>query len=389
MSGSVDVTSLRCQFPGLSDEFARFDGPAGSQVPLSVLDAMNAYLRSANANLGGVFRHSLATASVVDEARQQLAVFLGAAVGEVGFGLNATSVNLILARAMARTLHAGDEIIVTDLDHDANIVPWQQLAADYDLVIRTVPMTPDTRLDMDALALAIGDRTRVVAFPWASNVTGTTVDVSQVVKLAHEAGAVAWADPTHYLPHGKVDASQAGVDVLVGSAYKFFGPHVGVFYVRQELAEQLLPGPSRSPSRAAAAWVETGTPPFEALAGLSAALRYLNGVGWDFIEQAERNLGERFLAGLAPEWQLHGLPAMDNRTATFALTRANHDPSTVATALATRRIAVTAGDFHAPAVLRSLGVTGVLRAGMLHYNTGEEVDRLLNALNSLSAGNGT
>jgi cysteine desulfurase family protein (TIGR01976 family) len=385
MPGRLDVRSVRRQFPGLSDEFARFDGPAASQVPVSVLDAMYGYLRSANANLGGAFEHSLATDAVVGEARQQLAAFLSASPAEVGFGMNATTVNSRLARALARTLHAGDEIVVTDLDHDANLVPWRELAADLGVVVRTVPATSGTRLNMAALTQAIGDRTRVVAFPWANNVTGTELDVTQVAKLAREAGALVWADGTHYLPHGRVDVGEAGVDVLVGSAYKFLGPHLGVFYLRHELAERWGAGAPGSHPGSAAARFETGTLPFEALAGLTAALRYLDDVGWDFIEDAEQQLGQRFLAGLSPDWQLHGIPAMDGRTATFALTLPGHDPRQVATSLAAQKIAVTAGDFHAPAILRSLGVSAVLRAGILHYNTEDEVDRLLNALNTLAA----
>lgn len=384
--GPVTAESLRWLFPGLSDGFARFDGPAGAQAPVTVLEAMDGYLRTTNTNLGGAARHSVATEAVVTESRERLAAFLGATPGEVGFGMNATMINFQLVLAAAHDLRAGDEIVVTDLDHDANIAPWQQAAADRDLVIRVVPATADTRLNMDALAQTIGDRTKVVAFPWANNLTGTMVNVPQVVKLTHAAGAIAWADPTHYLPHGPVDVRQAGVDVLIGSAYKFFGPHVGVFYVRQELAGR-WPAYHGSPhSGPAAARFEAGTLPFEALAGLTAALRYLDTVGWDFIATAERQLGQRFLAGLPPRWHLHGIPAMEGRTATFALTLPGHDPGRIAKALAAQKIAVTAGDFHSPAILRPLGIDGgVVRAGILHYTTEAEIERLLRALADIAA----
>lgn len=321
-------------------------------------------------------------------ARRALAGFLGAAPEEVGFGLNATAVNARMIAAAARRLRPGDEIVVTALDHQANVVPWQAAAADHGLVMRTAPVSADTRLDLDALAGLVGERTRVVAFPWASNAFGTIVDVAQVTRLAHAAGATAWADATHYLPHGPVHAHESGVDVIVGSAYKFFGPHLGVFYTRPDLARQWGPDlPAPGGPQPAAAWLEQGTLPFEALAGLTSALDYLADVGWELIQDTEQRLIERFLIGLPRPWQLHGIPAVAGRTATFALTLAGTDPRQLARDLARRDIAVSAGDLDCPAVMHALSLDrGVLRAGFLHYTTEAEIDTLLAALTDLAVG---
>ncbi len=216
-------------FPGLADGWVRLDGPGGSQTPAPVMEAMTGYLRSRSANRGGAFPHSIATGQLVADARSRLAAFLGAGTGDVGFGLNATTLNSHLAGQATRGMRPGEEIIVTVPDQDANITPWPDAAADHDLVIRTIGVGADTRLDMDVLTNAITARTRTVAFPWACNATGTYVDVRAVTELAHAAGAIAWADATHYLPHGPVNVTDTGVDVLIGSAYKFLGPHLGIY----------------------------------------------------------------------------------------------------------------------------------------------------------------
>lgn len=372
----VDPTrlgELRGLFPGLADGWTRLDGPAGSQAPATVIEAMTGYLRTDNSNLGGAFRHSVTTGHLVTATRRRLAGFLGVQPEDVGFGLNATTLNAHLAGQAGRGMRAGDEIIVTALDHDSNIAPWLDVAADHELVIRRVGLTDDTRLDMNALANAISSRTRIVAFPWACNATGTHVDVRAVADLAHAAGAIAWADATHYLPHGPVNVARAGVDVLVGSAYKFFGPHLGIYFASRKITNGW-----RLP--------EGGTLPFEALAGLAAALDYIGSTGWEFIEGTERALGERFLDGLPERWRVHGLPNMHGRTATFALTLPGHDPRALARVLANERIAVTAGDFHAPATMHALNLSdGALRVGLLHYNTDAEVDRTLEVLANLAA----
>jgi cysteine desulfurase family protein (TIGR01976 family) len=385
------VESLRRLFPAhdpaAPDAWVRVDGPGGSQTPQPVLDAITDYLRTSNANLGGVFAHSVATDRMVDTTRQRLAAFLGADADEVGFGMNATSVNATLSRAATRGLRPGDEIVVTALDHDANTAPWIQAAADHDLVVRTVGVGADTRLDMAALAEAIGERTRIVAFPWANNVTGTTTDVAAIVGLAHTVGAIAWGDASHFLPHGPVDARATGVDVVIGSAYKFFGPHVGVFHARRELLESWRSDqPGHASPGVAAARLEDGTLPFESLAGLGTALEYLDSIGWEFIIRHENDLGTRFLAGIPEQWRLHGLTHMDGRTATFALTRPGRRPYDLAQALAGHRIAVGAGTFHTTGIINALGLDrdgGAIRIGFLHYNTLDEVDRIVAALATL------
>lgn len=382
------IESIRRLFPALDspapEAMVRADGPAASQTPQPVLDAITDYLRISNANLGGAFAHSRATSQIVDTARQRLAAFLGADADEVGFGMNATAVNFTLSRAATRDLRPGDEIVVTALDHDANIAPWTQAAADHDLVIRTIGVGADTRLDMAALADTIGERTRIVAFPLANNVIGTATDVTETARLAHDVGAIAWADASHFLPHGPVDSRALGVDVVIGSAYKFFGPHVGVFHARRELLDTWRPHQlDYALHGSAAARLEPGTLPFESLAGLTAALEYLDSTGWEFIVQHEHDLGTRFLAGLPEQWRLHGLPNIDGRTATFALTRPGRHPIDLARALAEQHIAAGAGTFHTTGIINALGLDldlGAIRIGFLHYNTLDEVDRVLAAL---------
>ncbi|MCP2323287.1 cysteine desulfurase family protein (TIGR01976 family) [Hamadaea flava] len=384
--GALPIESVRVFFPAFANGVIRLDGPGGSQTPQPVLDAITGYLSASNANLGGVFAASEATGDLVAGARAAAAAFLGAASpAEVGFGFNATSVNFNLSRAATRDVVAGDEIVVTALDHDANIAPWTQAAADRGLVVKTVGLDGDGRLDMVALAAAIGQRTRIVAFPYANNATGTAVDVAAVVQLAHAAGAIAWADATHWAPHFPTVVGELGVDVAICSAYKFFGPHLGLFYVRERVADRWRPHQAAHAVAApGAARFEHGTLAFEALAGLVAALEYVDSVGWAAIVDHERRLGQRFLDGLPDGIRLHGLPAMDGRTATFALTVPGHAPVEVAKALASRGIAAGAGMFHAPAVFDALGITGgAVRVGFLHYHSEADVDATLTALRSL------
>lgn len=382
---SITVEALRRWFPALTDGTVRLDGPSGSQTPQPVLDAMTSYLATRNANLGGVFAQSLATADLVATVRARAANLFGADADEVGFGLNATAINFMLSRAATRDLRPGDEIVLTTLDHDANVAPWLHAAGDRDLVIRTVGVGDDSRLDMAALAGVVGERTRIVTFPYANNAVGTAVDVAQVTQLAHSVGAIAWADATHWAPHGPLEVGRLAVDVAICSAYKFFGPHLGLFYGRRDLLESWRPYQLDHVAHAAAAVrFEQGTLPFESLAGLLATFDYLDQVGWDFITSHERTLGERFLAGLPKPWRLHGLSGMEGRTATFALTLPGHRPVELAHSLAAQGIAVGAGGFHATGIVDALGLgDGALRVGFLHYNTEAEVDRALQALTAL------
>ena len=230
---SLDVAAARARFSALQRELVFFDGPGGTQVPDEVIDAIAGYLRESNANTSGPYETSRRTEALVTRARLTAAAFLGCAPDETIFGPNMTTLSFALSRTAGRELRAGDEILVTKLDHDANVSPWLELAHDRDLVVRFVDIHDDTSLDLDDLERQLGERTRVVAFPLASNAVGTLTDVRRIVRLAHEAGALAWADAVHYGPHGPIDVAELGVDVLICSPYKYFGPHLGLAFGRQ------------------------------------------------------------------------------------------------------------------------------------------------------------
>ena len=384
---ALDVAAVRARFSALDRPTAFFDGPGGTQTPDEVIEAMASYLRESNANLGGPFETSRRSDALVVSAHHAAARFLGCSADEVGFGQNMTTLHFVLSRTVGRELSAGDEIVVTRLDHDGNVSPWLHLADDLDLVVRFADLREeDATLDLDDLAAQIGDRTRVVAFPWASNAVGTITDARRIAELAHDAGALAWADAVHYAPHRPIDVREACVDVLLCSPYKFCGPHLGLFYARREVLERWRPYKVRpAPDEPLGASLETGTLPHEALAGFFAAVRYLDSLGWDAILAHERELGERLLAGLPEGLRLHGLPTMDGRTPTFALTVPGHSPEGAAERLAERGIAAWWGDYYAVEVMRRLGLPeGALRLGIVHYNTADEVDRLLEALAELA-----
>ena len=382
---ALDVAAVRARFSALDRPTAFFDGPGGTQAPDEVVEAIAAYLREANANLGGPFATSVRSDAVVAEAHEAAARFLGASADEVGFGQNMTTLNFALSRTLGRELAAGDEILVTRLDHDGNVAPWLELARDLDLVVRLVDIHDDTTIDLEDLRRQLSGRTRVVAFPWASNATGTIADVRRIADLAREAGALAWVDAVHYAPHGPIDVRAAGVDVLVCSPYKFFGPHLGLFYGRREVLERWRPYKVRpAADEPVGHRFETGTLPHEALAGFSAAVAYLESLGWDSVVAHERELGERLLAGLPDTIRLHGLPSMEGRTPTFALTVPGWAPERAAARLAERDIAVWSGNYYAVEVMERLGLPdGAVRVGIVHYNTAGEVDRLLAELGEL------
>ncbi|MEX2211955.1 MAG: cysteine desulfurase-like protein [Gaiellaceae bacterium] len=382
---TLDIEAVRGRFSALRGELAFFDGPAGTQVPDEVVEAISRYLLTDNANVGGAFATSIRTGSLITQARIGAAAFLGCSPEEVGFGQSMTTLNFALTRAFGRELVAGDELVVTRLDHDANVAPWLHLARDRDLTVRFADIHDDGTLDWDDLERLLTERTRVVAFPVASNAVGTLVDPARIARLAHEAGALAWADAVHYAPHGPIDVAAWDVDVLVCSAYKFCGPHLGLFFGRRELLERwpaykVRPSSEHPP----AARYETGTLQHELLAGLVAAFDYLESLGWDAIQAHERGLGERFLAGLPASCRLYGLPQMDGRVPTFALTVDGLAPEQVAVRLAELGIAVWHGDYYAVEVMKRLGLPdGAVRVGILHYTAAEELDRLLAALASL------
>ena len=381
----LDVEAVRARFSALGNPLAFFDGPGGTQVPDEVIEAVSHYFRTSNANVSGPYSTSRQTEALVTNARLAAAEFLGCSPEETVFGANMTTLNFALSRALGRTLAAGDELVVTRLDHDANVAPWLELARDHDLTIRYVDIREDTTLDLNDLERQLSDRTRVVAFPVASNAVGTLTDVARIAALAHEAGALAWADAVHYGPHGPIDVAAWDLDVLVCSPYKFFGPHLGLAFGRAELLERLRPYKVRpAPDAPVGARFETGTSPFELLAGFVAAVDYIGSLGWDAIRAHERELGERFLAGLGDAWTLHGLPTMEGRVATFALTHASVSPRAAATRLGDAGYAVWWGDYYAVEVMRRLGLPdGALRVGIVHYNTAAEVDGLLAELAAL------
>ena len=385
-TATLDVEAVRARFTALQQPLAFFDGPGGTQVPDEVIDAIGDYLRRSNANSGGEYATSRATDALVANARLSAAGFLGCAPEEVAFGANTTTLNFALTRAFARELRPGDEILVTKLDHDANVAPWLHLADDLGLRVQFVDIREDTTLDVADLERRLGGRTRVVAFPWAANSVGTLQDVAAIAALAHDAGALAWVDAVHYAPHGPIDVTAAGVDVLLCSPYKFCGPHLGVAFARRELLESWRPYKVRpAPEVPAGARYETGTLPFELLAGFVAAVDYLGSLGWDAIRAHERMLGERVLDGLPASCTLHGLPTMEGRVPTVAFTVAGHTPEAVATTLGEQGIAVWHGDYYAVETMRRLGLEdgGAVRVGCVHYNTVGEVDRLLEALAAL------
>jgi cysteine desulfurase family protein (TIGR01976 family) len=385
-TAAFDVASVRARFSALDRDLAFFDAPGGTQTPDEVIAAVADYLREANANSGGEFETSRRTDALLADARLAAAGFLGSEAEEVVFGANMTTLNFALSRAAARELRSGDEVIVTRLDHDANVSPWLQLAHDLGIVVRFADVRPDDcTLDLEDLEAQLSGRTRILAFPWASNAVGTLVDVQRVAELAHDAGALAWVDAVHYAPHGPIDLAQAGADVLVCSPYKFYGPHLGLAFARAELLERWRPYGVRPTAEAALGRrFETGTQPHELLAGFVAAVDYVHSVGWDAILAHERALGERFLDGLPDNCRLYGLPTMEGRVPTFAVTVDGHSARTAAERLGERGIAVWHGNYYAVEIMERLGLPeGAVRAGIVHYNTAAEVDRLLAELRRL------
>jgi len=383
---TLDTAAVRARFSALQRPLAFFDGPGGTQCPDEVIDAIAGYLRESNANIGAPYDTSRRTDALVLRARERAADFLGCSPEEVAFGPSMTSLNFLLTRTLARTLDRGDEVVVTRLDHDGNVAPWLEIAHDLGIVVRFAEVTDDLEVDYDDLASQITERTRVVAFPVAANSVGTAPDVKRIVELAHAAGALAWADAVHWGPHGQTDVTDWGVDVLVCSPYKYFGPHLGLAYGRRDLLESWRPYKVRPAADDPVGHrFELGTLPHELLAGFVAAVDYIDSIGWGAIRAHESALGERFLSGLSDGVELYGLHTMDGRVPTFCFNVPGHTPESVATSLAERDLAVWHGNYYAVEVMRHLGLTdGAVRAGIVHYNTEEEVDRLLIALAELA-----
>jgi cysteine desulfurase family protein (TIGR01976 family) len=392
----LDLPTVRSRFPALASEAAYFDGPGGSQVPQSVIDAVAGYLRDSNANLGGAFPSSRASDDLMERARAAAADFTGGEPEGIAFGANMTTLNFQLAHAVARTLSPGDEIVVTALDHDANVSPWLVVAGDHDLVVRTAPLrAEDMTLDLDALEELIGERTRVVAFTLASNAVGSIPDAGRIAAAAHSVGALAWADGVHLAPHRRLRARELGLDVVLCSPYKFFGPHLGIASIRPELAaslpaDRVRPASEDPPGHR----FEAGTQSHEAIAGALAAIEYLRDLGggeldsaFALIEEHETRLAARFLSGLPDGIELYGIRTPEGRTPTFCLNVQGRGPREVAGLLAERDLYVWDGDYYALEPMRALGLSdsgGAVRAGFLHYTSEDEVDRLLEALTDLA-----
>jgi cysteine desulfurase family protein (TIGR01976 family) len=392
----LDVEAIRARFPALASNAAYFDGPGGSQVPAEVLHAVDHCLRESNANLGGAFATSASADLVMERGRVAAADFTGGDPDGIAFGANMTTLSFLLAHAVARTLEPGDEIVVTQLDHDANVSPWLLVAADHDLVVRHAPLrADDVTLDHDGLEALVGERTRVVAFTLASNAVGSITDPARIAAAAHAAGALAWADGVHLAPHRRLRASEWGLDVLLCSPYKFFGPHLGVAAIRPDLAaslpaDRVRPSAQTPPGHR----FETGTQSHEAVAGAVAAIDYLRSLGDDSLNVAferiqahEDALTRRFLDGVPESVELYGVRAVEGRTPTFCFNVPGHSPRAVAEALGERGLYVWDGDYYALEPMRALGLAdsgGAVRAGFLHYTSEAEVDRLLEALSALS-----
>ncbi len=386
---SFDIASVRARFSSLDDGFVFLDAPGGTQTPDEVGAAVARCYREASGNTGAPYATSRRIEAVVDEARQAAARLLGCDGDELVFGGSMTSLNFALSRTLGRTLQPGDEILVTRLDHDANVAPWLELAHDIGLEVRLVDVNADTTLDVPDLERQLGPRTRVVSFPWASNAVGTTVDARAVCDLAHQAGAVAWIDAVQYAPHEPMNVRAIGADVVLCSAYKFCGPHLGIAYGRRDLLESWRPyKPRPAPMQPVGHRFETGTMQYELLAGLVAALAYIDSIGGTAgLAAWERRLGERLLAGLPEGARLYGQPTMTGRVPTFLINFPGVSSAALSASLADRGFGVWSGEnYYAPGLYERVAWGEALRVGLAHYNTLDEIDRFNEALASLVAG---
>ncbi|MGP8304758.1 cysteine desulfurase-like protein [Vibrio sp. YIC-376] len=407
---NFNLNQIRQQFPALSQyhndkPVTFFDGPGGSQVPQSVLDAMVGYLGYFNSNLGGHYFSSQTTVDVMQSARESAQALLNApSSGNIVFGANMTSLTFQLSRAISREWQKGDEIIVSALDHYSNVSSWQQAAEDKGAVVHQVRIKEDDcTLDLEHLQSLLSDKTRLVAVTYASNTTGSIVDIKQVVEMAHQVGAQVYVDAVHYAPHHLVDVQALGCDFLACSAYKFFGPHVGIAYIADQWLHSLRPYKVEPATNIGPGRFETGTQSFEGLAGLTAAIEYLAQYGEEGLPlrerlvqsyaaytQHEQSLSERFLqrVDLLAGVRLYGIDKADTqlRTPTFALTFDKYSPEFIAKTLGEHNICVWNGHFYALGLVRQLGLDdkgGVVRIGCMHYNTLEEVDMLFDVIESI------
>jgi cysteine desulfurase family protein (TIGR01976 family) len=406
------ISQLRSQFPGLQRQHGSrkavfFDGPAGTQVPQSVIDAIADYLAHRNANSHGVFATSVESDAEMEAAHRAAADFVGASDWEcASFGPNMTTITLGLARALARTWRPGDEIVLSGLEHDANYTPWQQAASDSGATVRVVDIEPaNCTLRLDDFHAKLSSKTRLVAIGCASNATGTVNPVREMCTAARQAGALTFLDAVHFAPHDLIDVQLFGCDFLACSAYKFFGPHIGILWGQRELLESIRPYKLRpSPEELPGRWM-TGTQNHECIAGTRAAIDYIAGIGrhlqkdssllrrdalrhaYSAIRQYEQRLCEQLLEGLSTIpavriWGITDRDQLDKRFPTISITHAEYPSVELARKLSDAGIYVWHGNYYALPLTERLGVEpdGMVRIGLLHYNTAEEVDYLLQTL---------
>jgi len=377
----------RDRFPGVAGGWARLDGPAGTQMLDTAIDAMGAFMRSGdNANHGGAFAAALATDEIVANTRASVAALLGGDPRGVVFGPSMTALTMHFAAAAGRALSPGDEVVCTRLDHDANVRPWLIAAERAGAQVRFAEPDPETlALPAAAVEAVLSDKTRWVAVTAASNAVGSIPDLPGIVAAAHGAGARVYVDAVHATPHRRMDVGELGCDVLACSAYKWFGPHIGMLVARPELLEELAPDKLRpSPDEIPDRW-ELGTLPFEALAGVLAAAEYMRSLDFDAVRAHEDALLGATLAGLVslPGVRVHG--AAPDRTSTLMFTVEGRTPTDVARALAAREVAVWDGNYYALELSTHLGLEpeGAVRAGFVHYNDTSDAERLLDGVAAL------
>lgn len=398
---ALDVQSIRAAYPALRDGHAYLDGAAGTQVPEPVIEAITAAYRSGIGNAGGAFAASARSDAIVAAARRAVVDLVGGDPRGVVLGPNMTTLTYRFASALSRTWRPGDEIVVSRLDHDANVRPWVQAAERAGVTVRWAQVDlPAGELPAEQYDTLLGDRTRLVAVTAASNVLGTMPDVAAITKRAHDAGALAYVDGVHATPHTPVDVAALGADFYATSAYKWSGPHIGAVVAAPELLETLRPDKLASSPESVPDRFETGTAPFADLAGVTAAVDHLAGLAPDAtgdrrqrllasmaaVEAHEQAELARLLDGLAAQPYVRLLGTPRRRTATAYFTVAGHTPRAVAEHLATRKINVWSGHNYAWELTAALGIRdhgGAVRAGLVHYNDASDVDRLLTAVAEL------
>lgn len=401
-----DIQAVRAQFPALhqlTDAGTTpifFDNPAGTQVPQRVIDAIVHYYTTMNANSGGRFATSQRSDAMMQQARERMAALLNAPDSrEIVFGQNMTTHNFALSRALGRSWQAGDEMVLTRMDHDANVSPWLHLAADKGMTVKWVDINPaDCTLNLDSLEAALSTKTKVVACGHASNAVGTINPVRQVAEMAHAAGAIFVMDAVQSTPHIPIDVQDIGCDVLLCSAYKFFGPHIGIMWGRYDLLDELQAYKVRPAKNYPPDKFETGTLSFETIAGVGAAVDYITSLGDDgtphggmrAIHAYETTLLSQLIAGLQsiPGITIAGIvdPARYiDRVPTVVFVKEGHTPAEIATRLADQHIYVWNGNYYAVEIMNALGRTehGMVRVGLAHYNTAEEVDAFLEAVRAI------